>query len=63
MPSSAYTPFTVSVPNGPGGTVDNPKPTTVTVYNLDPALVSADEVVGAADEREVFLADVVHGRG
>jgi hypothetical protein len=35
VPSSAYTPFTASVPNGPAGA------TTVTVYNLDPALASA----------------------
>jgi outer membrane receptor protein involved in Fe transport len=36
VPSSAYTPFTVSVPNGPGGSLSSPKPTTVTVYNLNP---------------------------
>ena len=34
VPSSAYTPFTITVPNGPGGTLANPKPTTATVYNL-----------------------------
>lgn len=45
VPSSAYTPFTISVPNGPGGTVANPKPTTATVYNLSPALVSANDTV------------------
>ena len=45
VPTSAYTPFTVTVPNGPGGTVANPKPTTVTVYNLAPALVSANATV------------------
>jgi hypothetical protein len=37
VPASAYTAFTVTVPNGPGGTVASPKPTTVTVYNLQPA--------------------------
>ena len=37
VPTSAYTPFTVTVPNGPGGTLTNPKPTTATVYNLQPA--------------------------
>ncbi|HEY1909365.1 MAG TPA: TonB-dependent receptor [Vicinamibacterales bacterium] len=31
VPASAYTPFTVNVPNGPNG------PTQVTVYNLQPA--------------------------
>src|SRR5262249_33159333 len=35
-PPSAYTPFQFTVPNGPGGTVANPKPMTVTVYNLLP---------------------------
>jgi hypothetical protein len=35
-PPSAYTPFQVTVPNGPGGTRTNPKPTRVTVYNLKP---------------------------
>jgi hypothetical protein len=35
-PPSAYTPFQFTVPNGPGGTRTNPKPTTVTVYNLRP---------------------------
>jgi hypothetical protein len=45
VPTSSYTPFTVNVPNGPGGTVGSPKPTTVTVYNLAPALVSANDTV------------------
>ncbi len=45
VPTSAYTPFTVNIPNGPGGTVGNPQPTTATVYNLDPALVSANNTV------------------
>jgi hypothetical protein len=35
VPTSAYTPFTVTVPQGPSGS------TTATVYNLAPALVSA----------------------
>ncbi|MGE3273944.1 MAG: carboxypeptidase regulatory-like domain-containing protein [Vicinamibacterales bacterium] len=41
VPTSAYTPFQISVPNGPGGTVASPQPMTVTVYNLNPALTSA----------------------
>ena len=45
VPSSAYTPFTIAVPNGPGGSVQSPKPTTVTVYNLSPALTSANNTV------------------
>ncbi len=36
-PASAYTAHTITVPNGPGGTVANPKPTTATVYNISPA--------------------------
>jgi Carboxypeptidase regulatory-like domain/TonB dependent receptor len=34
-PPSAYTPVTVTVPNGPGGTVANPQPTTAMLYNLN----------------------------
>jgi len=41
VPSTGYTTHTINVPNGPGGTVQNPKPTTATVFNLAPALVSA----------------------
>jgi hypothetical protein len=41
VPTSAYTPFTFTVPNGPGGTVSSPKPMTVTAYNVAAALVSA----------------------
>jgi hypothetical protein len=36
-PPSAYTPFTINVPNGPGGTVANAAPTTATLYNLNRA--------------------------
>jgi hypothetical protein len=38
-PPSAYTPVTINVPNGPGGTVANPKPTTATLYNLNPGFL------------------------
>ena len=38
-PSGAYTPFTVNVPDGPTG------PTTVTVYNLNPALNSVSSQI------------------
>jgi hypothetical protein len=41
QPTSAYTPLTMTVPNGPGGTVQNPVPTTITVYNIDPAVNAA----------------------
>jgi hypothetical protein len=37
VPSSAYVPFTFTAPNGPGGTLASPKPTSVTAYNLLPA--------------------------
>jgi hypothetical protein len=40
-PPSAYTPVTISVPNGPGGTVASPKPTTATLYNLNPTFLGA----------------------
>ena len=43
QPTSAYTPHTITIPNGPGGTVANPKPTTATVYNISPALASATD--------------------
>jgi hypothetical protein len=45
VPGTAYTKSTINVPNGPGGTVASPKPTTVTLFNLDPALVSAQNNV------------------
>ena len=35
-PASAYTKHTITIPNGPGGTVANPKPTTAPVYNISP---------------------------
>ena len=41
VPTSGYTPFTFTVPNGPGGTVASPKPMSVTAYNLAASLVSA----------------------
>src|SRR6185436_9602437 len=40
QPTSAYTKYTVTIPNGPGGTVANPKPTTAEVYNVDPTVNS-----------------------
>jgi carboxypeptidase family protein/TonB-dependent receptor-like protein len=38
-PSSAYTPVTIPVPNGPGGTVSSPVATTATLYNLNSAFL------------------------
>jgi hypothetical protein len=40
QPATAYTKYTVNIPNGPGGTVSNPKPTTAELYNIDPAVNS-----------------------
>lgn len=37
QPASAYTAHTVTIANGPGGTVANPRPTTATVYNISAA--------------------------
>jgi len=42
VPPTAYTAYTVTIPNGPGGTVANPKPMTATVYNLASSLASAE---------------------
>jgi hypothetical protein len=44
-PPSAYTPVTVTVANGPGGTVSNPKPTTATLYNLKPEFLGKQDNV------------------
>ena len=41
MPTSAYTPFQLHRAQRPGRHGANPKPATVTVYNIEPALVSA----------------------
>jgi outer membrane receptor protein involved in Fe transport len=38
-PPSAYTPVTIPVPNGPGGTVASPSATTATLYNLNSAFL------------------------
>jgi hypothetical protein len=37
QPSSAYTEHTITIPNGPGGTVQSPQPTTAVVYNISAA--------------------------
>jgi hypothetical protein len=58
VPTSAYTPFTFTVPNGPGGTVASPKPMTVTVYNLAPALSSAQNNIR---DNDAFLDTAYKG--
>jgi hypothetical protein len=40
-PPSAYTPVTITVPNGPGGTIAQPVATTATLYNLNPAFLGS----------------------
>jgi outer membrane receptor protein involved in Fe transport len=52
VPSSAYTPFTITVPNGPGGTLASPVPLTATVYNLQPAF---NGVQGNIVDNDPFL--------
>ena len=37
QPATEYTKYTITIPNGPGGTVANPKPTTADVYNISVA--------------------------
>lgn len=58
VPSSAYTAHTVTIPNGPGGTVQNPRPTTATLFNLN------REFVGIANNvrsNQDYLDTTYHG--
>ena len=45
QPSTEYTKFTVSIPNGPGGTIASPKVTTADVYNISVAANAATAVL------------------
>ena len=45
QPASQYTKSTVTIPNGPGGTIANPKPTTADVYNISAAANSLNASV------------------
>jgi Carboxypeptidase regulatory-like domain len=51
VPTSAYTAYTVTIPNGPGGGPANTnlKPTTATVYNIPATLASADATLQMND--------------
>ena len=49
VPASAYTAHTITVPNSPGGTVANPKPTTAVIYNLPANLASAEDNIRVND--------------
>jgi hypothetical protein len=52
VPTTGYTPFTITVPNGPGGTLASPKPLTATVYNLQAAF---NGVQGNVVDNDPFL--------
>jgi Carboxypeptidase regulatory-like domain len=58
QPTSAYSAFTVNVPNGPGGTVQNPKPTTVTLYNI---ASNVNALVDNVRDNEPYLDTAYHG--
>jgi hypothetical protein len=58
VPTSVYTPFTLTIPNGPGGTLANPAPTTLTAYNLAPAFIGLNDTVR---DNEDFLDTTYHG--
>ncbi|MCC7125493.1 MAG: TonB-dependent receptor [Acidobacteria bacterium] len=45
VPTSAYTPFSITVPNGPGGSNTNQVPITVTGYNLASAFQGLNDTV------------------
>jgi outer membrane receptor protein involved in Fe transport len=49
VPASVYTAHTINVPNGPGGTVQNPKPTTAVIYNLPASLAGAEDNIRVND--------------
>ena len=56
--STAYTPFTITVPNGPGGTLASPNPLTATVYNLQAAF---NGVQGNVVDNDPFLDTTYNG--
>ncbi len=58
QPTSAYTPFTLTIPNGPGGTVTNPTPMTVTAYNIPAAINALNSTIR---DNEPFLDTNYHG--
>ena len=58
VPTSSYTPFQLTIANGPGGTLAAPKPMTVTVYNLASNLASAQNNIR---DNQDFLDTAYHG--
>ena len=62
VPSSFYTPITVTIPNGPGGTVANPKPTTATVYNLQLGVLPEPVEPNVIDNQPYLDTDVQRRR-
>jgi hypothetical protein len=58
VPTSVYMPFTLTIPNGPGGTLANPVPMTVTAYNIPTAYTSLNDTVR---DNEDYLDTTYHG--
>jgi hypothetical protein len=58
VPTSVYTPFTLNVENGPGGTLANPVPTTVTGYNIPVPYNGLNDTVR---DNEDYLDTTYHG--
>ena len=58
VPTSVYTPFTLNIPNGPGGTLANPVPTTVTGFNIPAEYASLNDTVRSNED---FLDTNYHG--
>jgi len=57
-PPSAYTAHEVIIPNGPGGTVQSPKPTSATLYNLKPEFVG---IASNLRSNQDYLDTTYHG--
>lgn len=58
QPTTAYTPFTYTTPNGPGGSIQNPKPTSVTIYNV---ASNVNALVDNVRDNEPYLDTTYHG--
>lgn len=58
VPTSVYTPFTLQVENGPGGSLANPAPQTITAYNIPAAYNGLNDTVR---NNEDYLDTTYHG--
>ena len=58
VPTNVYVPFTLTIPNGPGGTLQNPVPMTVTGYNIPTAYNGLNDTVR---NNEDYLDTTYHG--